>query len=73
MPDQKNETEGVPGLADFYRLIEAHSLKPVSDKQSLIKWVIFYCIIGNTDAHGNNLLFIRTGGGRIRPAPYYMI
>jgi len=71
MPDQKYETGGGPGLADSYRLIEAHSLKPVLDKQALIKWVIFNCIIGNADAHGKNLSFIGTGGGSIRMAPFY--
>ena len=71
MPDQKYEAEGGPGVADCYRLIEAHSLKPVSDKQALIKWIVFNCFIGNADAHGKNLSFIRTGGGSIRLAPFY--
>lgn len=71
MPDQKYETEGGPCLADCFRLIETHSINPVSDKQSLIKWVVFNCFIGNADAHGKNLSFIRTGGGSIRLAPFY--
>ena len=33
-------------------VLQTYSINPVSDKQALIKWVVFNCFIGNADARG---------------------
>ena len=68
--DHKYETEGGPGLADCFNLIDTHSSQPALDKKRLIEFIVFNYYTGNADAHGKNISFLYEKG-RIRLAPFY--
>lgn len=48
----------------------AHSPQPLVDRRTLVRWVIFQVLIGNSDAHGKNISFY-CGVDGLRVAPAY--
>ncbi|KAF0214923.1 MAG: serine/threonine-protein kinase [Geobacteraceae bacterium] len=55
LPEYKYETEGGPSLATCFELVRNASIKSGKDVVSLLNWVIFNYLIGNSDAHGKNI------------------
>ena len=67
-PEFKYETEGGPSLAACFDLVRSHSVSAGKDVLSLLNWVIFNYLIGNSDAHGKNLsLLLLPEGPRLSP------
>jgi serine/threonine-protein kinase HipA len=70
LPEYKYETEGGPSLAGCFDLVRRSSTKAAKDILSLLDWVIFNYLIGNSDAHGKNIsLLLLPEGPRL--APFY--
>ena len=69
-PEYKYEAEGGPSLATSFDLVRKYSSRSGKDLLSLLNWVIFNYLIGNSDAHGKNLsLLLFPSGPRL--APFY--
>ena len=69
-PEFKYESEGGPALSACFDLVRRNSVRSGRDVLSLIDWVIFNYLIGNSDAHGKNLsLLLLPEGPRL--APFY--
>jgi serine/threonine-protein kinase HipA len=69
-PEFKYETEGGPSLAACFKLLRTNSTSAGKDVLSLVNWVIFNYLIGNSDAHGKNIsLLLLPEGPRL--APFY--
>lgn len=69
-PEFKYETEGGPSLAASFKLLRTNSTRSGKDILSLVNWVIFNYLIGNSDAHGKNVsLLLLPEGPRL--APFY--
>lgn len=47
-----------------------HSPQPLVDRRTLLRWVVFQLLIGNSDAHGKNVSFF-CGVDGLRVAPAY--
>jgi serine/threonine-protein kinase HipA len=71
LPDQKYEADGGPGMADLFRLVDAHSALPARDRLQLVDWLLFNYLIGNADAHAKNMAMRYERSGRLRLAPAY--
>jgi serine/threonine-protein kinase HipA len=67
---KKYESDGGPGLAKCFALLDEHSTQPASDKRSLLQWTAFNYIIGNCDAHAKNLSMMISRAD-YRLAPFY--
>ena len=70
LPEFKYESEGGPSLADCFNLLRKSSIKSGKDVLSLLNWVIFTYLIGNSDAHGKNISLLLLPEGPIL-APFY--
>lgn len=71
LPSQKKyEHEGGPSLEACFDVIARFSAAPARDRLSLISWVIFNFLIGNSDAHAKNLSLLITREG-VALAPFY--
>jgi serine/threonine-protein kinase HipA len=69
-PEYKYESEGGPSLASCFDLVRTASIRSGKDVLSLLNWVIFNYLIGNSDAHGKNIsLLLLTEGPKL--APFY--
>ncbi len=69
-PEYKYETEGGPSLAACFNLVRNVSSRAGRDVLSLLNWVIFNVLIGNSDAHGKNIsLLLLPSGPQL--APFY--
>ena len=69
-PEFKYETEGGPSLAVCFSLIRRNSKNSGKDLMSLLNWVIFNYLIGNSDAHGKNISLLLLPEGVVL-APFY--
>ncbi|HEY6874201.1 MAG TPA: type II toxin-antitoxin system HipA family toxin [Geobacteraceae bacterium] len=69
-PEFKYETEGGPSLVACFNLLRNASTKSGKDVLSLLNWVIFNYLIGNSDAHGKNLSLLLLPEGPML-APFY--
>lgn len=69
-PEFKYEAEGGPSLAGCFTLLRNHSSRSGRDILSLIDWVIFNYLIGNSDAHAKNISLLLLADGP-RLAPFY--
>lgn len=69
-PEFKYETEGGPSLAACFNLLRNASTSSGKDVLSLLNWVIFNYLIGNFDAHGENLSLLLLPEGPML-APFY--
>ncbi len=69
-PDRKYEKEGGPGLAACFGVLQEHSIRPVQDRQHLLKWVVFNYLTGNADAHAKNISLMLNPQGPVL-APFY--
>lgn len=69
-PEYKYETEGGPSLAACFNLLRNASIRSGKDVLSLLNWVIFNCLIGNSDAHGKNISLLLLPEGPML-APFY--
>ena len=66
----KYEADGGPTFKDCFDLLSAHTVRPVIDQRSLLRWLFFNLYVGNHDSHAKNLSIIRTPDG-LRLAPFY--
>lgn len=69
-PEFKYEAEGGPSLAVCLNLLRNFSIKSGKDVLSLLNWVIFNYLIGNSDAHGKNISLLMLPAGPML-APFY--
>ena len=69
-PEFKYETEGGPSLAACFKLLRYSSIRSGKDVLSLLNWVIYNYLIGNSDAHGKNISLLLLPEGPIL-APFY--
>jgi len=69
-PEFKYETEGGPSLAACFNLVRQRSIRSGKDVLSLLNWVIFNYLIGNSDAHGKNISLLLLPEGPML-APFY--
>lgn len=66
----KYETEGGPTLPACFDLARHNSRTSGKDVLSLVNWVIFNYLIGNSDAHGKNISLLLLPEGPVL-APFY--
>lgn len=69
-PEFKYETEGGPSLTACFSLLRNSSIRSGRDVLSLLNWVIFNYLIGNSDAHGKNISLLLLPDGPML-APFY--
>lgn len=69
-PEFKYESEGGPSLAACFDLVRRTSVRSGKDVLSLLNWVIFNYLIGNSDAHAKNISLLLLPGGPML-APFY--
>lgn len=69
-PEFKYESEGGPSLAACFNLLRNSSIRSGKDVLSLLNWVIFNYLTGNSDAHGKNLSLLLLPEGPML-APFY--
>ena len=69
-PEYKYESEGGPYLAACFNLVRNASIRSGKDVLSLLNWVIFNYLIGNSDAHGKNISLLLLPEGPML-APFY--
>jgi serine/threonine-protein kinase HipA len=69
-PEYKYESEGGPSLAACFDLVRQRSIRSGKDVLSLLNWVIFNFLIGNSDAHGKNISLLLLPEGPML-APFY--
>ena len=69
-PEFKYETEGGPSLVACFNLLRNSSIRSGKDVLSLLNWVIFNYLIGNSDAHGKNISLLLLPEGPML-APFY--
>jgi len=70
LPEFKYESEGGPSLAACFNLVRQRSIRSGKDVLSLLNWVIFNYLIGNSDAHGKNISLLLLPEGPML-APFY--
>jgi len=70
LPEYKYEHEGGPSFAQCVALLRKISTKPGKDVMSVLDWLIFNFLIGNSDAHGKNISFLLLPQGPVL-APFY--
>ena len=68
---RKYELDGGPGIAAMCRLLLAHSVRFVEDRQTLLRLVLFNYLIGNCDAHAKNYSLLQGRAGAVQLAPAY--
>ena len=69
-PEFKYEFEGGPSLAACFNLVRHVSVRSGKGVLSLLNWVIFNYLIGNSDAHGKNISLLLLPEGPVL-APFY--
>jgi serine/threonine-protein kinase HipA len=67
-PDVRDIRDGVT-YAKLFGLLDLSPV-PARDRRSMLRWVVFQVLIGNTDAHGKNVSFF-CGIDGLRLAPSY--
>lgn len=70
LPEYKYEAEGGPSLAACFNLVRNNSIRAAKDVLSLLNWVIFNVMIGNSDAHAKNISLLLLESGPVL-APFY--
>lgn len=70
LPEYKYEAEGGPSLAACFNLVRNNSTRAAKDVLSLLNWVIFNVLIGNSDAHAKNISLLLLESGPVL-APFY--
>ncbi|SEA55582.1 serine/threonine-protein kinase HipA [Desulfuromusa kysingii] len=70
LPEYKYEVEGGPSLAACFSLVRNNSTRAAKDVLSLLNWVIFNVLIGNSDAHAKNISLLLLEAGPVL-APFY--
>jgi len=70
LPEYKYEHEGGPSFVQCIELLRRVSAKPGKDVLSVLDWLIFNFLIGNSDAHGKNISFLLLPQGP-ELAPFY--
>ncbi len=67
-PDVQHIREGI-NITELFKLSDLMYI-PIQYKDSLMDWVLFNLIIGNSDAHGKNISFFISHQG-MRLSPFY--
>jgi serine/threonine-protein kinase HipA len=70
LPEYKYESEGGPSLVSCFDVARNASIRSGKDVVSLLNWVIFNYLIGNSDAHGKNISLLLLPEGPML-APFY--
>lgn len=70
LPQFKYEHEGGPSFVQCVELLRKVSSKSGKDVMSILDWIIFNFLIGNSDAHGKNISLLLLPQGPIL-APFY--
>ena len=69
-PEYKYEYEGGPSFVQCVNLIRSKSSRSGKDVVSILDWLIFNFLVGNSDAHGKNVSFLLLPQGPVL-APFY--
>ncbi len=69
-PEYKYENEGGPSFVQCVNLVRTKSNRSGKDVLSVLDWLIFNFLIGNSDAHGKNVSFLLLPQGPVL-APFY--
>lgn len=69
-PQLKYQSEGGPGLADCFGVLDDSSTDPGLDRVALVDAVTLNFLLGNHDAHGKNFSLLLADAG-VRLAPLY--
>lgn len=69
-PYYKYESEGGPSFVQCVKLIRDKSHRSGKDVLSILDWLIFNYLVGNSDAHGKNVSFLLLPEGPVL-APFY--
>ncbi len=67
---RKYEQQGGPGAPELLRLL-ATSDHPLEDRQSLLKALLIFWLMGATDGHAKNFSVRLFSGGRFDSTPFY--
>ncbi len=70
LPEYKYELEGGPSIKDCFNLLRTNSRQAARDLLSLLDWVLFNWLIGNSDSHAKNLSLLLLPDG-LQLAPFY--
>lgn len=72
-PEFKYEAEGGPILTACFNLARQKSIRSGKDVLSLVNWVIFNYLTGNSDAHGKNISLLLLPEGPVLAPSYDLI
>jgi serine/threonine-protein kinase HipA len=70
-PFKKYEQEGGPSFARCFALVVQYSSNPMTDTGSLLAWLAFNVLCGNSDGHAKNLSLLYGDGNSVQLAPFY--
>jgi serine/threonine-protein kinase HipA len=70
-PVRKYESEGGPGVATIFNLLQSSSSNSAEDTRSFLDAVAYNWLIAGTDAHAKNYAVLIAAGGQVRFAPIY--
>jgi serine/threonine-protein kinase HipA len=70
-PTRKYQSEGGPGVAAIFDLLQTTSSNSEEDTRSFLDSVAYNWIIAGTDAHAKNYAVLLAAGGQVRLAPLY--
>jgi len=58
------------GIERVVEAIREYSIRPALDIRSIVRWIVFNVLAGNSDGHAKNLSMVRSENG-LRLAPFY--
>lgn len=70
-PVRKYESEGGPGVAGIFNLLQTSSSNSAEDTRRFLDAVAYSWLIAGTDAHAKNYAVLLAAGGQVRFAPIY--
>ncbi len=68
---RKYEAEGGPSFQTCFKLIDQITANPITDTDTLLRWLIFNLFCGNADAHAKNISLLYRNQGVASLAPLY--
>lgn len=68
---KKYQGKDGPSFADCFKLVQNISTDPVIDAESILRWLIFNLLGGNSDGHAKNLSLLYINRNEIRLSPFY--
>lgn len=70
-PIRKYESEGGPGAAAIFNLLQTNSSNSAEDTRGFLDALAYNWLIAGTDAHAKNYAVLLAAGGQVRFAPLY--